>query len=109
MQTVAIRDLKTNPSVLSKPLENGEHIFITKRNKPIGITLPLSDRIFKSGLVEALAIDAWHEGSISLGKLAAMLQKDKLETMQMLSDLGYEPIDYDLNDDLKTLTTLAAQ
>jgi len=43
MQTVAIRDLKNNPSNMTKYLENNESIFITKHSRPISITLPLND------------------------------------------------------------------
>jgi len=43
MRTIAIRDLKINPSNMTKYLEKNELVFITKHSKPIGITLPLND------------------------------------------------------------------
>jgi len=37
MQTISIRDLKINPSNMTKFLERNESVFITKHSKPIGI------------------------------------------------------------------------
>ncbi len=42
MQTVAIRELKNNPSNMTKYLDNNETVFITKHSKPIGVTIASS-------------------------------------------------------------------
>jgi hypothetical protein len=41
VQTLAIGDLKNNPSTMTKFLENNEAVFIRKHSRPIGVTIPL--------------------------------------------------------------------
>jgi len=36
MQTVSIRDLKNNPSSMTKYLDNGNSVFVTRYGKPNG-------------------------------------------------------------------------
>jgi len=65
MQTVAIRDLKNNPSNMTKYLENNESVFITKHSRPIGITLPLNDDTLSIGIKNLVAIEQYQNGLIS--------------------------------------------
>ena len=94
MQTVAIRDLKNNPSNMTKYLENNETVFITKHSKPIGITLPLNDDTLSIGLKKVVAIEQYKNGLISLGKMAEFLEIKKTEAMSLLNRLGIDWLDY---------------
>ena len=85
MQTVGIRDLKNNPSNMTKHLENGESVFVTKHGKPIGITLPLNDEVFSLGVKKVIAVDLYKKGLVSLGKLAELLALNKQDTMSLLN------------------------
>ena len=105
MKTVAIRDLKNNPSNLTKHLENNEAVFITKHSKPIGITLPLNDDTLSMGLKKAVAIDQYKNGLISLGKMAEFLDISKLEAISLVHTLGIDWLDYkddELDEQIKT-------
>ena len=95
MKSVAIRDLKNNPSNMTKYLERNETVFITKHSKPIGITLPLNDDLFSLGLKKAVAIDQYRNGLISLGKMAELLDISKKEAQHLLNSLGVDWLEYD--------------
>ena len=101
MQSVAIRDLKNNPSNMTKYLENNESVFITKHNRPIGITIPLNDDTLSIGLKKVVAIEQYKEGMISLGKMAEFLEISKKEAMHLLNRLGIDWLEYE-KDDLDT-------
>lgn len=105
MQTIAIRDLKINPSNMTKYLEKNESVFITKHSKPIGITLPLNDDTLSLGLKNVVAIEQYKNGLISLGKMAEFLEISKKEAMSLVNRLELDWLDYDkeeLDSQLRT-------
>jgi antitoxin (DNA-binding transcriptional repressor) of toxin-antitoxin stability system len=85
MHAVAIRDLKNNPSTMTRYLDEGHSVFVTRHGKPIGITLPIGDDVFSVGLKKAVALDLYRNGSISLGKMAQMLEIPRQEAMGLLN------------------------
>ena len=95
MQTVAIRDLKNNPSNMTKYLENNESVFITKHSRPIGVTLPLNDDTLSVGIKNLVALEQYKNGLISLGKMAEFLEISKQEAMSLVNRLGIDWLDYD--------------
>ncbi len=95
MQTVAIRELKNNPSNMTKYLDNNETVFITKHSKPIGVTIPLNDDTLSIGIKNIVAIEQYKEGLISLGKMAEFLSLSKQEAMSLLNRLGIDWLEYD--------------
>jgi antitoxin (DNA-binding transcriptional repressor) of toxin-antitoxin stability system len=96
MQTVAIRDLKNNPSSMTKYLDQGDSVFVTRHGKPIGITLPLNDDVFSLGVQKTVAIELYKMEIISLGKMAEMLGIPKKEAMSLLNSLGISWIEDDV-------------
>lgn len=106
MKSVAIRDLKNNPSNMTKYLERNETVFITKHSKPIGITLPLNDDTFSLGLKKAVAIDQYRNGLISLGKMAEFLDISKKEAQHLANRLGIDWLEYD-KEELDRQVTVA--
>lgn len=110
MQTVAIRDLKNNPSNMTKYLENNETVFITKHSKPIGITLPLNDDTLSIGIKNLVAIEQYKHGLISLGKMAEFLEITKKEVMSLVNRLGIDWLEYskdELDKQLESATKYA--
>jgi len=87
MQTIGIRELKNNPSNMTKHLQSGESVFVTKHGKPIGITLPLNDEVFSIGVKKAVAVELYKMGVVSLGKLAELLDLTKQEAMGLLNSM----------------------
>ena len=95
MQTVAIRDLKNNPSHMTKYLANNEAVFITKHSRPIGLTVPLNDDTLSIGIKNVLALEQYKNGLISLGKMATFLSISKKEAMSLVNRLDIDWLDYD--------------
>lgn len=96
MEALAIRDLKNNPSNMTKHLSSGKSVFVTKHGKPIGITMPLNDDIFSIGVKKAVALELYKNELISLGKMAEILEIDKEEAMQLLDTQNISWIDDDI-------------
>ena len=94
MRTVAIRDLKNNPSNMTKYLANNESVFITKHSRPIGVTLPLNDDTLSIGIKNLVAIEQYKKGLISLGKMAEFLEISKKEAMSLVNRLGIDWLNY---------------
>jgi len=101
MKTIGIKDLQTNPAVLTRSLEANEYAMITKRSKPIGLAISFNEKIIDKGLKTALMIDAYQKGYLSLGQLAQSLNIKKQKALKMLSLMGVDSIDYDFADDMK--------
>lgn len=103
MQSIGIKELQTNPAILTKSLEAHEYSMITKRSKPIGVAVAFDDDILTLGLQKALLIDAYKNSLISLGQLSKSLNRSKKETLQILSLMDIDVIEYDFADDLKSM------
>ena len=101
MKTIGIKDLQTNPAILTRSLEADEYTMITKRSKPIGMALSFDDKIITDGLKTALMVDAYKKGYLSLGQFAKAINKSHEEVMKLLSLMEVNVIDYDFEDDMK--------
>ncbi len=106
MQTVGIKALQTNPGILSKALDSGDYLLITRHGKPIGIAAAFDDGLLDLGFRKWIAVSSFQAGDLSLGQVAQVFEKSREETMRLLSDLGVPIADYDLADDLETLALL---
>ena len=105
MHSVAIRDLKNNPSNMTKFLEKGEPVFVTKHGKPVGITLPINNDVFSLGVKKAVAVELYKMDVISLGKMAELLELKKQEAMSLLNSANVNW----LEDDAKIIENEAKQ
>jgi predicted HTH domain antitoxin len=101
MQTIGIKELQTNPALLTRSLEADEYTMITKRSKPIGMAFSFDDTIITEGLKTALMIDAYKKGYLTIGQFAKALNIDHKEAMKLLSLMGIDVIDYNFEDDMK--------
>ncbi|RLA74775.1 MAG: type II toxin-antitoxin system Phd/YefM family antitoxin [Epsilonproteobacteria bacterium] len=107
MLTVGIKELKDNPSILTKGVEDkDEYLFISKRGKPIAVAMSLDNEVFDHGFKKWVLIKAYKKGDLSLGQLSKALEQSYSDTMQMLGALGIAVIDYDLDDDMSTIEKL---
>jgi predicted HTH domain antitoxin len=106
MHTLAIRDLKNNPSNMTKFLENNESVFITKHSKPIGVTIPLCNDTLSIGVKNILVLEQYKNGLISLGKAAELLSITKDEAMSLFNRLGIDWLDYS-DDEINNQTQIA--
>ena len=106
MQTVGIKELKTNPSILSKAFDRRDYLLITRRGQPIGIATAFDDQVLDLGYRKWIAIRSFQAGDMSLGQVARVFEKNKQQMMQLLGELGVPLADYDLQEDLDTLSAL---
>jgi predicted HTH domain antitoxin len=103
MQSMGIKELQTNPAILTRALEAKEYTMITKRSNPIGIVVSLDDTIISDGLKTSLLITSFKNGNLSLGQLSKALNVSKQKAMKLLSMMSIDVIDYKFSDDLDTL------
>jgi hypothetical protein len=103
MQTIGIKELQTNPAILTSALSSSEYAMITKRSKPLGVAISFNDTILSHGLKTSLLLDGYKSGKLSLGQLSTSLNQPKEKVLKMLSLLGIEVIEYDFSEDLKNL------
>jgi len=104
MLSIGIKEIKNNPSVITKGVEDKDnYLFISKRGKPIAVAMSLDNEIFDYGFKKWILIKAYKKGDLSLGQLAKALDLSYIDTMQMLGTLGIAVIDYDLDDDLEAI------
>ena len=107
MLSVGIKEIKNNPSIISKGVENrDDYLFISKRGKPIAVAMSLDNEVFEHGFKKWVLIKAYKKGDLSLGQLSKALNLSYLETMEILGILGVPVIDYDLDDDIETIEKL---
>jgi len=107
MLTAGIKEIKNNPSIITKLVENSdEYLFISKRGKPIAVALSLDNDIFDHGFKKWILIQAYKKGDLSLGQLSKALDQSYAKTMEMLSLLSIDVIDYDLEDDMQSINKL---
>lgn len=107
MLTIGIKELKNNPSILTKGVEDrDEYLFISKRGKPIAVAMSLDNEVFDHGFKKWVLIKAYKSGDLSLGQLSKALEQSHADTMEMLGALGIAVIDYDLDDELSTIEKL---
>ena len=107
MLTIGIKELKNNPSILTKGIEDrDEYLFVSKRGKPIAVAMSLDNEVFDHGFKKWILIKAYKKGDLSLGQLSKALEQSYSDTMQMLGALGIAVIDYDLDDDMSTIEKL---
>lgn len=90
MQTVNIRQLKSNPSAALASARQEDMVIITNRDRPQALLVDLE----KLGLPNlsdvrvALAASLFKSGTISAGTAARMVDKPLAEMLTILSNLG---------------------
>jgi predicted HTH domain antitoxin len=106
MQFVGIKEIKMNPAIISKAIEDHQYLLISKRGKPIAIATALDDKVFDLGLKKWILIKAFENGSLSLGQLSRALDQSYTKTVKLLDLLNIPTLAYDLDDELDTIDSL---
>lgn len=106
MQTLGLKQIQNNPAILAKSVESQDYTILTKRGNPIGVAISFESKVLDGGLKEALALKAYENADISLGKLAEILKLKKSDTMELLSTLGIAVADYSLKDEMSKADNL---
>ncbi|MCK5810630.1 MAG: type II toxin-antitoxin system Phd/YefM family antitoxin, partial [Cocleimonas sp.] len=106
MKSVGIKEIKTNPGIISKTIEDHQYLLISKRGKPIAVATSLDDEVFDMGLKKWILLQAFKNGSLSLGQLSKALNQSYSKTLKLLELLKIPALDYDLEDELDTINGL---
>jgi len=107
MQMAGIKEIKANPGLISKTIEDHQYLLISKRGKPIAIATALDDKVFDLGLKKWILIQAFKSGDLSLGQLSRSLDKTHAETSKLLDLLNIPLLDYDLDDEMDVVDSLS--
>ena len=107
MKAVGIKELKTNPGLISKAIESDDYLLISKRGRPNSIPTSLDNGGLDFVLKKWLLIQAYSKGNLSLGQLASALDQSYSKTLKLLGTLGIPTLDYDLDDELDTIEDLS--
>ncbi|CAA6801061.1 MAG: Prevent-host-death family protein [uncultured Thiotrichaceae bacterium] len=106
MQTFSIRDLREKSGELSRESEAGNPALITRRGKPLMVTLPFTQQLMENGIHIALAEQLYTEGHVSLARAAKIADMSYAQFAEHLSALNIPVVDYppeELADELAVL------
>jgi hypothetical protein len=102
MKTLLIND--TNISLFNNLNKTGDnYTLVINGSEPVGLFTTFNNDILKSGLIEWLVLNAYQAGDLSLGQLAKQFKLTLTESIDFLGSLNIPIVDYDLNEDLKTI------
>lgn len=106
MKTVGVRNLVSNPGILSKSAEKGESVLLLNRSRPMSLSIPFDDELVNSGAHIRAAISLFEDGTLTLNKAAALAKMPVETFMETLGLLGVVAVDQqlaELNEDLDTI------
>ncbi len=106
MNTFSVRDLREHTGKLIHGAEEGHLAIVTKHSKPVFIAVPFDDHLIENGLHVALAMGAFKEGVVSLGKAAKIAGLGLEDFMAKLSAIDIPVVDYpadELEEELKVI------
>ena len=102
MKTLVLNDSTMNIfNAVNAP--DDSYTLIIKNGEPVGLFTSFSNELLKTGLIKWLVIKAFQSGDISLGQLSKQLNQTKTETIDFLGNLNIPVLDYELEDDLRTI------
>jgi len=90
MQTVNIRQLKTNPSIALRSAKDEDMVVVMNRDHPQALLVDLDklDLPDLGSVRVALAVSLFRRGAVSAGFAARMAHKPLPEMLTLLSSLG---------------------
>lgn len=103
MTTLGLKEIQTNPALLGKSIETEPYALITKRGKPLGLFMRFDSTVINQNLKNALALNAYENGDLSLGQLAEALNLSKTKAIDLLGELKIPLFNYDLSDEFPEL------
>jgi predicted HTH domain antitoxin len=99
MQTVSVRELKSNPSVALRQAAQ-DLVVVTNRDQPQAVLVDLAYLGLPDldNVKTALAVSLFKQGTVSLGYAARMASKTKAEMMTLLSAMQIPLVHVELKD-----------
>ena len=93
-----VRDIREHTGALIHDAEEGKLSLITKRGHPVFLAVPFSEDLLKTGLQQALAINLFKEGVLSLEKSAKLAEQSIEMFIEKLGILGIPTVNYSTED-----------
>ena len=103
MQTLSISGLLNKENNYFSTKLKDDFILTDKDGKAKYLLTNIPDHLPVQGLLRWIGIKAYQNGDLSLGQLSGWFSTDIREMMRILSKLNIPVIDYNLDDDLKTI------
>ncbi len=113
MQTVSVRELKSNPSVALRQAAH-DIVIVTNRDEPQAVLVDLARLGLPDldNVKQALAVSLFKQGTVSLGYAARMAGKTKSEMASILSAMQIPIVRYtedDLAHDLEAVRKFSVE
>lgn len=106
MESFTVRDLRERTGELVRACEQGQLSILTKRGRPLCVTVPVDETLIRQGVATALAVQLFRNHAISLGSAARMAGTSLEAFMETLGALGIPVIDYEPDDLARELDSL---
>lgn len=106
METFTIRDLRERTGDLARCAESGRLSLVTKRGKPLFVSVPFDDALLQGGVRTAFVLRLVAEGIISQGAAAELLGMSRAELLDLMGEHRIPVADYSVDDLLRELEYL---
>ena len=103
MQALSISGLLNEESKYFHTKLKDDYILTDKKGKAKYLLTNIPEQLPVQGLLRWVGIKAYQNGDLSLGQLAEWFSTDIREMMKILNKINIPVIDYNLDDDLKTI------
>ncbi|MGD0466069.1 MAG: UPF0175 family protein [Gammaproteobacteria bacterium] len=92
------RSLIERPGALIRDAEQGHLAMVTKRGRPVFITVPFTEELLRLGILKSLALKMLEEKNLTVKQAAKIAGLSLEEMLSLASDLGISVVDYDPKD-----------
>jgi len=95
MHVMGVRALREKTGELTKNIEAGQSVLITKSGKPLSWSIPFDDELLKSGLHIKMAVQLFEEEILTLTSAAHLAKMPVESFIKILGSLRIPVVDYD--------------
>ena len=106
MQTLSISGLFDKDNNYFSTKLKDDYILTDKNGKAKYLLTNIPEQLPTQGLLRWVGIKAYKNGDLSIGQLSEWFSTDIREMMKILNKLNIPVIDYNLDDDFKTIDFL---
>ena len=94
IETFPIRDLRERTGDLTQYAEAGQLALVTKRGRPLFVTVPFTEELLREGVGFSLAVELYRNGMITAARGALLAGMDLAAFLEELSALEVPVADY---------------
>lgn len=94
IETFTVRDLRERTGDLTRDAEAGQLTLVTKRGRPLFVTVPFTEQLLREGVGFSLAVDLYRNGMITAARGALLAGMDLAAFFEELNALEVPVADY---------------